>query len=449
MMAALAATAISLGSCSKTTGGPELDPDYEGGTATMGLTISFPKIQGTRADDGNAEAKDVAVNKINVFIFKTDGTPAKGNNTINVGMFAPPVNNVWTLAGTNRVVSSAGQKRIYVGANLPAALESAAMVSESALLNEAMTTDLAGTAIAMLGYADKKLESSEVNSNQTVNDLSVEINRLVAKVTATMGTASKELSSTTNTGWSVTIDNFTVGGTAQKFYPRQRTNGLTGDAMRLTTPGDRNQGPKAVNAIDLTANAPVAVNDMGTAAKVAKSFYVPEHATSANYYRQEATYAVIRGELKFNDFTTVSNNAVGSASAAGDTTSPIFVVRNAGKSYFFADAANRDAFIALNGLSANFDTFQRASADQKLYAFYYVFLNTSKADKLSVYRNQFINIQIDGVSGVGTPGQDGAPENPNLTPNDPTGPATEIDAQLNVTVDVKPWDYYTVPTILN
>lgn len=442
------AAAISFGSCSVKVS--PIDSEAEGGAASMGLTIMFPKNPATRADDPNAEAKDLQVNDINVFIFKNNGLPADGNNSVVRADFShDPANNTYTLQSDKAIRSTAGTKRIYVGVNLPAGLIPTATTTEDAFLAAASTSGLSGAAVAMMGYGSMSL-APQVDPT-VVNQLNVTVTRLVAKVTATMGTTPNPLASSTDTGWNVTIENFTVGGTAQQFYPRQRTNGQSGSDLRIITPGAGN-GPKdqMVNPIDMTANAPLSVNPSGVkvAAGGLNSFYVPEHSTSALYQRNEATYAVIRGELAFDNYTSVAGTTVSTTPAAGVTgVDEIHVIRHAGQTYFFADAAQRDLFIALKGLAAdNFDTFERANG--KFYTFYHVFLNSAKADRLSVYRNQFINIQIDGVNGVGEPGQPTKPLEPTLVPDNGTQPATQVEALLNVQVDVEPWDYYTVGTIL-
>ncbi len=423
LMAAAAATLLA--SCAKEENPNNVD---NGAEAKMDVVISFPKTM-TRAADGNASALDVAVNTIDVFVFNADGTAATGNDVVNIDDFTTGSNNTYTLKPESRITTTAGTKTIYVGINLPAALAGA--TSESTLKNAADVTGLStASGVAMLSAPkSQNLQAQEEDTTPTVNAnvVPVTVERLVAKIAVTAGSESGYTPSSAS--FTVAPDKFAVGNLATSFYPVQRM-----ENNKLVTP----------TTDDNTVQGLKAINTNGTAAKsLTDYFYVPEYRPAITNLRSDATYAVVRGSFTFTKYSTVSDGsiAVGDAPAlaAGDD---VYVVR-AGANTYFCESND----IALNVLDAAdgegyIDVYEVAD-DNNLYTYYYVFINAADGvtDPLAVYRNQFINLTVNDVKGLGVPGDPTNPDTPPTTPPGGGETVIETEAYLEVEVDVKVWDY--------
>lgn len=416
LSAALAAV-VAFSSCSK----DDSQSVGSGDEAKMDLTINFPMV--TRAADGNATAQDVAINSVTVFIFDKTGAHANGSPAAFVkGDFTDNGNNSYSLLENKRITTTSGTKNVYVGINLPTSLKGVS--NEAEFIAEASTANLYTTGdVAMLSAPEKKnLQAQVIGGTPTVNKVSLTVQRLVSKIAATKGTAANY---TVGTGATFTVapDQFTVGNLASHFYPVQRVV-----SNKLVTPM-KNTTDVALPQLALNAN--------GTAANALTStFYVPEHSTSIGNLRGEATYAVIRGSFTFSHYADVANGAITTSAATGHT-GGIWVVRKADKTYFC-----KSQQIALNVVDA-LGGFAEIFEYKALYTFYYVFINKDvSADPLAVYRNQFRNVTINTVKGLGVPGDPNTPTNPPVVIPDPDEPVVETTAYLEVNIDVAAWDYY-------
>jgi hypothetical protein len=445
-MAALAATAITAASCQKgtETGG------QEGVEASMGLTISFPKNTETRASDSNASDQDMIVDKIDVFIFNADGTAATGNNMAEKSHFENiSGTNTWKLKEANLITTTTGNKKIYVGINRPAGLEDAA--SESVLTTKFeitvgalySNTD-ASKGVAMLSGMTAKTIGT--NSNNNHNDVTVTVSRMPAKVTATLKNGFVSVpTAVTDPKFTVDPDQFTVGNTALSVYPVKRLNGQS----FLITPGDTDNNektdqPKVTANLDLTNNPQLAINPESTANKDKNSYYVPENSTSTQFLRKEATYAVVRGELKPTHYSKLDGNAIKEDIAVTTPfTGSVWAVKYSGKVYFTDNTDDCNAIVSKLGITnPGANTIQEyIPVGGKLYTFYYVFLAENETDKLAVQRNHIYDVLVKSVKGIGQPG---LPQQP----TDPDEPVYTYEAELDVEVLVEDWKYVKTETDL-
>jgi hypothetical protein len=443
-MAAFAATVLSAVSCQK---GGIVNPSEEGAEAKMGITITFPRSGSTRAVDTNASAQDMIVSSIDVFIFNNDGSAAKGNDLVNLGLFEKTGDNKWTLKDESLITTTAGTKRIYVGVNLPAGLNGAS--TESALMTAyngvgslySNTDDQSG--VAMLSPVTVK---DVVTGASDKNLVSVSVVRMAAKVTATMGSSYNAVpSAVKEPKFTVHPDRYTVGNTALSVYPVKRMNG-----SNLVTPGDNDNGTKTdvvktVADLDIDANPQVDINPDGTAGNLKTGRYVPEHSTSTNWLRGESTYAVVRGELKPSKYSKFENGGVNEeyADAPATFTVPVWAIRYSGRVYFTENVADRDAIAAhFNLPNGGVDYFQEyIPAAGRLYTFYYVFIAENEVDKLAVHRNRIYDVIVNSVKGIGQPGMP-------AKPHEPDRPVYTTDAELDVEVTVEDWTYVPAPSDL-
>jgi hypothetical protein len=428
LMAATAAMAMV--SCDKESGGnvPET------GNAQMNVVISFPKTMGTRAADTNASTKDVEIETVTVFVFDGDGNGVLGNGaSFTDADFIPLAGNKYKLDPAKRILTTAGPKRIYVGINLPTALAGAA--TESVLIDKASAVGLEGAnSVAMLSdLAEKTLVAQENDTDPTpaANVVPTQVKRLVAKIAVTAGTASDYTlagpTADVAATFTITPDQFAVGNLATTFYPVQR---LTGGM--LVTPGD-DVNPAVTNFRD--------INAAGTAVSSLAAFYVPEHSDMARTFLQgDLTYAVVRSEFTFAKWAKVGSSSVEFEDVTTLSPGSFVYSFRIGEATYFCQS-NSVANQVKNELGYDpavllSDAYEVA-ADGKLYTYYYLFLNKDEVDMLAVKRNQFFNIKVADVAGLGLP---------NIVP-DPDEPVVGT-TNLEVSVDVLEWDYKSIDQIL-
>ena len=415
-----------------------------GEKAALDLVISFPAA--TKAADSNASAADTKVTDVTVFVFNDNGSFA-GMNGGNVPVTFVPADftintatNTYTLVEGKRITTTAGPVKIYVGINLPAALKS--MATENALKAEyaagiSVLADATNGITMLSAVKPATLKAQEAGSTPTLasNKVAVTVERLVSKV------AARQATSTTGpfaNGFTVAADQFSVGNIATHIYPVQRIENSV-----LVTP--MKNSTAVGNLVALNASA-TSVTDAAF-----RSFYVSEHRPSINNLRREATYAVVRGAITFTGFAYVDAGVI---KVDGTPTLPaaggkIYMVRDnvAGNATYFCKDLS-DASLVVGRLTNATIHEYIVATDGKVYCFYYIFLNKTETDALAVYRNQFFDISVGNVTGMGYPGDPVNPDKPATVIPDPDVPVIPTAAYLEVVVDVKEWDYKPINTTL-
>jgi hypothetical protein len=430
LLAAVAATALT--SCEK---GANVNGNVKE-DAKMNVVISFPQTMGTRAADTNASDKDVAIESVTVFVFDATGKAEAGNGTTFLQKdFNVVSGNKFELKPDRRIQTTAGSKRIYVGMNLPTELKEAS--SESVLIESASTLGLEGSnSVAMLSEVSTPTlvsQDSDAASTPKTNVVAAEVKRLVAKVAVTAGSKAtwelnKENNGSSNSDgntFSVTPDKYAVGGMATTFYSVQRING-----GKLVTPGD-NVSTKVATFRNL--------NPKGSATSDLDAFYVPEHADmSGNYLQGDLTYAVVRAEFTFAKFAKVGNDGIEYEDATFTPESMVYTFRDGDITYFCKTSTIANKVKNELGITATNEVYE-VDAAGKLYTFYHVFLNQDDADMLAVKRNQFFDIKVSEVRGLGF----------SETVPEPEVPVAEAEnTYLEVSIDVIAWDHKPIDQIL-
>ncbi len=442
-MVAFAATTLFAASCAKDDNNSQ---NEKGEPARMGLKIAFP--QTTKAADSNASVQDLKVTSINVYVFETDGTAADGNNTVQFSDFVK-LGDAYELSDDKLITTTAGDKKVYVGLNLPAGLNNITSeatlkaVFESPTLLFSNTDTEKGPAMINSVAETKDVLATSLDNNK----VSVEVSRMVAKLTVKNKTTdnwtyspSEEPTAT----YTVTPDMFTTGNLAASVYPLQRTAN-----DKLVTPGDVNN-VKPTEAKSVTALAlgtypmtPISAPNMEVGNR--PSLYIPEHSTSSLYLRKESTAAIIRGELIPTKFTTVNTDGEldeteAFAASAGDE---VYVINFGGRVSFTKDANDRGKVLAFYNqadTANNYDTYIVA-ANGKLYTFYYIFVARDEIDQLAVKRNVVYDIAINSVKTIGQPGDPAQPDQPDDEDDNGEEPVYETEAKLDITVTVANWQY--------
>ncbi len=422
LTAAAVATAVTMASCND---GPSGDDPTEGKNARMNVVVSFPRSMGTRAGDTNASDKDTEIESVTVFVFDEDGNGVLGNaTTFDFDDFNEIADNEFELKTENRIQTTAGPKRIYVGINLPADLASAA--NETVLIESASTVGLEGTnSVAMLSeLVERTLVSQEESDAVTPgeNNVPAEVRRLVSKIAVTLG-EQEEFTIDNDPGgtvFTVIPDQFSVGGLATTFYPVERLEG-----GMLETPGDEVDDAEPIMRAINPEDTPVSDRD---------AFYVPEHTDMSRTYSQRAlTHVVVRAEFTFDKFATVGRGIeYVDANAPGYA----YVFRFEGNTYVCSSSTIAD--VVVNELTTDDIPILHYTADTngKFHTYYHLFLNGDESDMYAVYRNQFFDITVTGARSLG-----------GLTIIPPDEPLVET-TYLEVSVDVLEWEYKPMNRVL-
>ena len=422
---------------------------------SMGLNVTFPALNETRAaraaDTDNATAGELIVNTVTVFIFNPNGSVAPGNGTersISTD-FEDQTNNMWSLKESSRIKTTSGPKKIYVAANLPSGF--AATVTQENVLTQT-ATNFGGTLVAQLTSSGIGMMSpvKEINlvamtdadnlSEQTpdANKFTTSIERMVAKVAVSYASATTTYPVS---GINYYVDQFGVGQDGSAMYPAKWINA----AGKLVTPFASRTGAPGTGRI----KAINAYNAAGKPKDLTNYFYAGENATQQGL-RGEAAYASIRAKMTPPKYWKVVADAL-----VEDMDAPApdaYVVFHNNQYYFTKSEA---IAIAVSGV-LNESNVNLPPAGYKLYSghycHYFVFLNrkneATDQGHLELHRNDFINVKVNGINGIGEPGDpDTGGETPGPGPVDPEIPVVSIPTMIEVTVDVTPWNY-TDPTVI-
>lgn len=249
------AVALVFSSCTKDSGngnGTGNGTDGDGVGTKLGLTLTFPRSEGTRATDTeNATPDEMNVNSIHLFIFNSDGTAANAVNPIEMTLSDFTVvnnatNDTYTLKHSKRVTTTTGTKRIYVGINLSDEfLDGFDATYTESKLNDYFETTLAKlidadpTAVSKKRYiSGNKFEMftdvvatpslvAETDPNwSNTNMVEVEVIRQAAKMTADFGMRSGvAVTPTTVTNWYFTDANINPSGANLVPYGVHTMNG--------------------------------------------------------------------------------------------------------------------------------------------------------------------------------------------------------------------------------
>lgn len=466
LVAALAATMI-FASCSKDDNDVNI-PNAEGEKAKMSVAFTLPNTA-TRATHTYATTEESKVATVSVFVFTLAGDKA------GVGGYTPLVaddftssDNVHTLKNTKLIETLSGNKKIYVGINLPAAAAKA-FASEADLLKviEANASSLAtDNNFAMFSNAktENLLPDDPDNEKSVINTVSIDVNRVVAKVIATKAKDTFEATWNSVEGLTMTytIADFGVFNDAVKtFVAPNYANG------KLFTLIDDATATGVLNSFDASYTNGFKAIAAKDALTTDSKFYIGENAPQDVSLNGNTTYAYVRTYVSLNKSAALTADKKGiewvdatygnnGANEGADGTD-VYVFKVAGKTYL-ANAANWTA-IGAEGLIDTDTSFKYT----KGYVYFPVYLNQEGENNYDVKRNQFINVLVNGVNSIdqvfpGYPGDKTDPKKPldptddkdpdNPDPKDPTDPIDGEKAWLKVVVTVTDWEYKLNSTIL-
>lgn len=196
-----------------------VDPTDNGAPASFTLTINEPV---SRADqEGNSLDAESRFVTADIFIY-ADNTLSK-HVRLTKDDFTPSGDHVYTT--TDPIVSTTGEKEIYVGLNMPQSLGAAmaAIPNKSALylLGNTDNYNLSSTSASegfVMFSTEPAVETLVADAN---NYVTAKVGRLVAKVTVEKG-SSLEL---TIPGGELDNLNFSIRNSNKLFWPYQKKEG--------------------------------------------------------------------------------------------------------------------------------------------------------------------------------------------------------------------------------
>lgn len=435
----LAATLIfALSSCAKE-GENGIDPDVPvvpGGEETAYFNLSFSQMgigspikSAFRAEDSNATETEVAVKTVDVFVFNTTGfliTHRQLDGTTDLTYSGDGSKDAYTT--NSPIQTTSGEKRILVGVNLPSALVSRFTGTGSILAaSEAFKITSIGDLVSADGIA--MFSSAETTATLTAdastpNDVTVTVERLVAKVAVTKGDALN----TTIPGGTLSDFAFSAGNVNLQLYPLKQFD--TADPIVRLDPNYTIAQWDAADFVQIYDTVAVpskyfdvpAFKDMnasGTTGSNLTAVYVTEN-TTAEAVEKAVTFASVR--VKFTPDSYVNGDGTTSETGeAEDGDSFWTVTLNGGAIKFFNNEADATAF----GNSQ--DPAVTPLKYEGGYCYYHLFLNPN--GDFNTLRNDFYGITVTKINGLGKStaiaGGDGQ---------------ISQSADVNFSIEVVPWN---------
>ncbi|WP_239059559.1 Mfa1 family fimbria major subunit [Bacteroides sp. 224] len=383
----------------------------EKGTATVDIKLNIPSTRGSSNYIGTSE--ESAIKEISVWIYDVkDGSTTVSHKKVANG------------ASVTGIETTAGEKVIYVGANLPATIKGNITSAGKDLItsyvhNITMTdlaNDVANNGIAM--FAQTSLSANLVatpegtTTTPNANKLTVKVERMVAKIAVAQKT-----DIVFATGFETTLD-FTVKQTNRYiFTTKQETdpnyNGYlySWNGTKSVIEAGATYGPEqfenSQNYLAVKAVADGADGDAWSAN--VNSFYVPENMEVLGRMGSN-TYVSIRARYGTTTFWTI-NDATTNALKSIETSKP-------------TAAADEVVYEYKDG-----------------YCYYRVY--PIKETGYNVHRNDYYRVKINEIKGLGAPNDETEyTEDPDKEPDPfypPGKPIDETNALVDVTVEVMNW----------
>lgn len=481
--AALAATML-FAACSNDSGENANTPE-QGVETVMGLSFTMPNPQDTRIADGGdvtATPEESDVKTVQVFIFNNDGTydSKQGYYELDKGDFIP-AGTTYTLKDDKAIQVMTGGKRVYVGINLPANFKGKTNVGSEVALKAAKDFLINGTVSAentkkelvlngMAMFSDEvatpvlspKAEGSTATPAE--NMVEMDVTRMIAKVVAQTNQPVNQFAAVKYNDGNANaftaaydVKGYAIGQSSTSMYTAKQV--VSG---KLVTPGVVN------NTFDIVAASFAGMNNSAlgeTNFNTHTYKYTGENA-SKNGIVKEATYVLVKTKVRPSKKAVIDGGTgnIKLDDADFSTAEDMWIVRGQ------VTGDQQEIYFCINETDANAVSFKCNGTFQKYpgcYAYFRVWLNLTNnvTDKLAVYRNQFVHVMINDISGSkfrATPGTDPTdgedpedptnPEDPKdpQDPNkpDPTDPIIEQETDMLVKITLKPWTYIKNAVVL-
>lgn len=446
-----AAAATMLFSCSKEQG---TENPVAGQDTYAGISVSFPKMVTGRAvtSDPNATAAEQVVTSVGVYVVDNNSGAMHSKvftgSEFQAGTGTGNYPNTELYYLTTALKTTTGEKSIYVVLNPTATVEaeiaakrgtafSTASIAadETAFVNGTTDMVMSGSAASMvtLGVVDATAALAA--------PVAITVQRNTAKVavtynsTVTGGTFS--LAGSTGTASDL---QFAMITTAKNSYlVQQLAAGQTVVSVaNVRTPGYSVE-PLATNAYWSTVAAPAtykAVTVSTTANTALAGFYVLENVNATNLVGN-TTAAIIKAKIAPADGKVVTgyNTTDGTRTLGNYVAGEDFYVKKSDNTVW-SEAAYDAAIVTGGDMSLTAAHFSKPYVAGESY--YRIWVQNDSGVK-GVLRNNYYVMQVNSISGFGSPTVPGVdPEDP-TKPEDPKKPIDE-DAYISVSISVKAWE---------
>jgi hypothetical protein len=438
-----ASAAMILASCAKD--GGEIQTT-DGAESRMGLSFTLSKSATTRSDVKGLTTED-AVSKITVFVFDGNGDAVIGSGEsfdspadFEVTMTA--TTTTYTLRPEKEIKTTAGNRNVYIAANLPSGFTAA---TEQALKIKMIELADATTPDSFIMFSDAVNKNMValgeiVGSSPTpgeitagANRVSASLERIVAKVAVSVeddGEFTQSLSGLTLTyeanAWDV-------------YNPLNSIYAVKGSK----TPSDYDGFKKVAPLKEFTDDAEGETDGD-------KLVYIAENKP---VLFGDLIYSFVRTTVTPSKVAKVVSNAIESVDPASTPLADLWIIRDIdGQFYFCETKSDFDAVGAKLAQTAEGAVGIHFPGSQ---AFFALSLNhDGSAKKGVINRNEYINVNVTGVTDDVFGAFPGTEASNGLIPEDPTtsgfkkiipeDPIEVVDAYLTIDVTVAPWSYGTV-----
>jgi hypothetical protein len=384
------------------------DKKREKGAAAETTTLTLTLAHGqTRAADPNAEAGELAVRTIDVYIFDGESLALINRTRLNAADFES-AGEVNTFKNKVKIETTTGKRRVAAGVNLPDGFPDPTSIAS---LRGAWTTtidQLAGAETGFVMFSDELVDATLVAESDpdhaTANAVSVNVTRVVAKVAV--------VDAGVNLNHSIgAFSNlqFAIRNSNTKLFPlRLVENGVVKDPNWDT-----------YDAADFEHPAdyiPVNAKNADPAAWGVK--YAPEN-TSKVPVEKNSTYAVIRAVF----VPAVFHDKDGMPTPNEGMRKSFWTVKTAdGELYYF------DMEMAADGFVTNHPESVKSARYANGECYYSAYLGPSNG--YSTLRNTFYRVNVKSLIPPGRP----TPE-----PADPDQPLSGV-TDIDIEVVIIPWD---------
>nr|WP_288210052.1 Mfa1 family fimbria major subunit [uncultured Dysgonomonas sp.] len=445
-LSVIMATAFLTGmaSCSNEDAIPEGGATAKGEPTTMQFVINAPKAPTTYAPtDNNATDAEVELKTVNVLIYEytATGFQLEKNASLTMADFeAVAGTDKYELKESSKIVTTTGQKKIYVamnynGGNLPSVGGSSitdVKTLKATLSNyDDLSNATSGFAMFSTDVTDANLVPEDDAAYDISNKKTITVKRLVAKITVQekSGLSSNGIIASQG-GWLSSLQ-FTLGNINKSAYLLQNVvGGVVQDfnwssftAADFFAISDYSSASSSYKTVDASATTVDALTAM----------YCPENTAQA--YESDGsnlTYVSIRAKYVPEFFCNQSGVSKGNNSAADTPVSFWTVITTDGELYYFDSETSANTFKTANAGSVKSNEYEDG------FCYWRGYLNSdgnadptisgSSAAKFDVLRNVYYKATINSVKAPGEASD--------------KSQVTEATS-LIMTIDIQPWTVQT------
>ena len=411
----------------------------EGKPTTITVSFTFPRSAQTRATaDPNASAEEAMVNTVDVFIYTETGYFLSHTHLVAADLDqTTPTANADVYVVRERIQTTTGAKSVYAGVNLPSSIVSAiidqpagtlATVVRDVTSNMASVADMNFTMFCTEGVNRTFVDNSSAPANQ----VTLQCQRLVAKITVELDGAASILGADAmlaNLSFAVNNYNKKIfllqGDAPYRKDPNWAISGYLSGDFGTTLPGDylriKNSKP----------------HDSPTPYPVLHPFYAAENSSEGKR-KKEITRVTVRGafvpfniceDIVVNSFGITDKSAVLTPRTIWMVTKSVALdIGSASAPYFFDNYSSVERFRVKHSLLPG-EIIEYTDG----FCYWDIFLNKTPADtenKWDVLRNDYYKCNITKIL---VPGRNVSEvPDPEETPDN--------SADITVTIEILFWN---------